>query len=151
MGRVLSSLLSGLLFGAGLALAGMTDPSKVLGFLDIAGHWDPSLLFVLGGAVTLATLAFRLILRRARPLLDTRYHLPTATKVDQPLVLGSVLFGIGWGVSGYCPGPAVAMLAAPNAETWIFLPALLAGALLFRLQTRFLAGRTSPQEAGADA
>jgi uncharacterized membrane protein YedE/YeeE len=129
MPKYLSSLLAGLLFGLGLALAQMTDPAKVLGFLDVAGGaaWDPSLLFVLGGAVGLAALGFRLILAGRRPLFDSSFHLPTRRAIDAPLLLGSVLFGIGWGIGGYCPGPAIAQLAAPSGETWIFLPAMLLG------------------------
>lgn len=127
MAKYLSSLLAGLLFGLGLALAQMTDPGKVLGFLDLAGDWDPSLLFVLGGAVGLAALGFRLILLRHQPLFDSRFHLPARRAIDTPLLLGSALFGIGWGIGGYCPGPAIAQLAAPNSETWIFLPAMLLG------------------------
>lgn len=127
MARHFSSLLAGLLFGLGLALAQMTDPSKVLGFLDLAGDWDPSLLFVLGGAVGLSALGFRLILLQRQPLFDSRFHLPTRRAIDTPLLLGSALFGIGWGIGGYCPGPAIAQLVAPNAETWIFLPAMLLG------------------------
>lgn len=129
MAKNISSLLAGLLFGLGLALAQMTDPAKVLGFLDVAGGaaWDPSLLFVLGGGVGLAALGFRLILQRQRPLFDSRFHLPAQRAIDAPLLLGSALFGIGWGIGGYCPGPAIAQLAAPNGETWIFLPAMLFG------------------------
>lgn len=137
MAKYLSSLLAGLLFGLGLALAQMTDPNKVLGFLDLAGDWDPSLLFVLGGAVGLAVLGFRLILLRRQPLFDSRFHLPTRRAIDTPLLLGSALFGVGWGIGGYCPGPAIAQLAAPNAETWVFLPAMLLGIWL----RQALAGR----------
>jgi uncharacterized membrane protein YedE/YeeE len=132
--RRLAALGTGLVFGAGLALAQMTDPRKVLGFLDIRGNWDPSLAFVLGGAVALSGLTFHFILRRPGPLLGGSFHVPAGRDWLEPrLWLGSALFGIGWGVSGYCPGPAVAQLAAPNAECWIFLPALLLGSGLSRL------------------
>jgi uncharacterized membrane protein YedE/YeeE len=131
-----ASLFAGLLFGLGLALSGMSSPGKVLDFLDLAGHWDPSLLFVLGGAVGVTVLAFRLILRRKAPLFAGQFHLPQVTQVDGKLVAGSIIFGIGWGISGYCPGPAIASLASPNWETWIFLPAMLAGALLQRVLMR---------------
>lgn len=135
MSRLFGAAASGLLFGFGLALSGMTNPDKVLDFLDVAGDWDPSLLFVLGGAVAVALVAFRFILRRSQPLLEVRFTLPTARGIDGPLVVGAVVFGIGWGISGYCPGPAVASLAAPNWETWVFLPSVLIGALLHRLTT----------------
>jgi uncharacterized membrane protein YedE/YeeE len=134
--RYLISLVCGLLFGAGLALAGMTRPQKVLGFLDVAGHWDPSLIFVLGGAVAIATVAFHFILRRRSPLLAPSFDLPTSKTIDGKLVIGALIFGVGWGLSGFCPGPAIAQLAAPNAETLYFLPALLAGWWLSGFVTR---------------
>jgi len=135
MAKLLSAAASGLLFGYGLALSGMTSPDKVLDFLDVAGDWDPSLLLVLGGAVGVTLVAFRFILRRGAPLLDRAFRLPTAKGIDGPLIVGAILFGIGWGISGYCPGPAIASLAAPNWETWVFLPAVFLGALLHRLTT----------------
>ncbi|HEY3433584.1 MAG TPA: DUF6691 family protein [Rhodocyclaceae bacterium] len=126
--RYAIQLLSGLIFGLGLALAGMTSPQKVLAFLDIAGDWNPALLFVLGGAVITAAIAFRWILKRDHPLLDTRFHLSKVTEPDVGLVLGSVIFGIGWGISGYCPGPGIALLAVPkNPEALLFLTGLLVG------------------------
>lgn len=134
--RYLASLVCGLLFGAGLALAGMTRPQKVLGFLDVAGPWDPSLLFVLGGAVLLATVGFRLILRRGSPLLEPSFDLPATKIIDAKLIGGALIFGLGWGISGYCPGPAIALLAAPNIEALYFLPAMLAGWWLYRLVAR---------------
>jgi uncharacterized membrane protein YedE/YeeE len=130
MKRNLAALLAGLVFGLGLAIAGMTDPLKVLAFLDVAGAWDPSLLLVLGSAVAVALIGFRLVLRRPRPLLEARFDLPTATAIDRPLLLGALLFGIGWGVSGYCPGPAIASLAFANPESLVFLPALVLGSWL---------------------
>jgi hypothetical protein len=133
---LIASLVSGVLFGAGLALSGMTDPAKVLGFLDIAGRWDPSLLFVLGGAVGVTAIAFRIVLRRPRPALDARFHLPSQKDIDPALVFGSALFGIGWGLSGYCPGPAVALLAAPGSDAVSFLAAMLAGVALHRFVVR---------------
>ena len=134
--RYLASLVCGLLFGAGLALAGMTRPQKVLGFLDVAGHWDPSLLFVLGGAVVLATVGFRLVLRRSSPVLESSFDLPAAKAIDGKLIAGALIFGLGWGLSGYCPGPAIALLAAPNIEALYFLPAMVAGWWLYRLVSR---------------
>ncbi len=130
------SIFSGVVFGIGLALSGMTHPEKVLGFLDFAGVWDPSLLFVLGGAVGTTILTFHFILHRKVPLLSDYFHLPVLTKVDSKLVTGSLIFGIGWGISGYCPGPAIAALADPNWETWIFLPMMLLGFILQQVLAR---------------
>lgn len=128
-----AALGAGLVFGVGLALAQMTDPRKVLGFLDIAGPWDPSLALVLGGAVGLSLVSFHYILRLPRPLLGERFDVPVSRRWLEPkLLIGSTLFGIGWGISGYCPGPALAQLAAPNAETWAFLPALIVGSFIAR-------------------
>jgi uncharacterized membrane protein YedE/YeeE len=128
-----AALGAGLVFGVGLALAQMTDPRKVLGFLDVAGPWDPSLALVLGGAVGLSLVSFHFILRQPRPVLAERFDIPVSRRWLEPkLLIGSMLFGIGWGISGYCPGPALAQLAAPNAETWLFLPALIVGSLIAR-------------------
>lgn len=132
--RALSVVLAGLLFGSGLALSGMTDPRKVLGFLDILGNWDPSLLLVLGGAVGVSLLSFASVLRRPAPLLDDRFHLPDPLHVDRRLPKPNSREPTIWGVSGYCPGPGIALLAAPSAETWLFLPAMLLGAALQRLR-----------------
>ena len=127
--RAFMALLCGLVFGLGLALAGMTSPQKVLAFLDVAGDWDPALLCVLGGAVVTAAIAFRFVLKRPRPVFDVRFHVGDARRIDAPLVIGSILFGIGWGIAGYCPGPAVALLAVPgNPELPLFLGGMLAGA-----------------------
>jgi uncharacterized protein len=131
--RYLTSLVCGLLFGLGLALSGMTRPLKVLGFLDITGRWDPSLIFVLGGAVAVATVAFHFILRRKAPLLAPSFDLPTTKIVDHKLIAGALIFGAGWGLSGYCPGPAIALLAAPSVEALYFLPAIVAGWGLYGL------------------
>jgi uncharacterized membrane protein YedE/YeeE len=133
----LAALGSGLLFGVGLAIAHMTDPRKVLGFLDVRGDWDPSLALVLGAAVSVAFLGFRASLRQPRPLFGDRFRITNRRDcLNLPLLGGSALFGVGWGISGYCPGPAIAQLAAPNAETWAFLPALIVGSLLARALQR---------------
>jgi hypothetical protein len=126
--RAFSALLCGLVFGVGLALAGMTSPQKVLTFLDVGGDWDPALLCVLGGAVVTAAIAFRFVLKRPHPVFEARFHLADTRRIDAPLVVGSVLFGIGWGIAGYCPGPAVALLAVPrNPELPLFLGGMFAG------------------------
>jgi uncharacterized membrane protein YedE/YeeE len=140
MGRHVSVLAAGLLFGFGLALAGMTHAGKVLGFLDVAGNWDPSLLLVLTGAVIVTLAAFRLILRRPRPLFESKFKLPTAREIDASLMAGAAVFGIGWGISGYCPGPGIALLAAPGWETWVFIPAVLIGDFLHGALTRSTGG-----------
>jgi uncharacterized protein len=143
----LSAALAGVVFGVGLALAQMVDPRKVLGFLDIAGAWDASLLFVLGGAVLVAAAGFRLVLKRSAPQFGDRFHISSWTAVDRPLLVGSALFGIGWGLAGYCPGPAIASLGFGNPEALWFVPAMVAGAGLQRWQARRRAA--PPQEPGA--
>lgn len=128
----LVTLLAGLVFGLGLAASGMTDPQKVLGFLDLTGNWNPSLLFVLGGAVGTSLLGFYLLKKRGKPLLADHFHLPGQTAITPSLLIGSAIFGIGWGISGYCPGPAVALIANPNWEALVFIPSLLVGHCLQR-------------------
>lgn len=132
----LAALVSGALFGLGLAMAGMTDPRRVLGFLDVFGDFDPTLGFVLGGAVATTTLLFRFVLRRGSPLLARTFHLSNLKHVDKRLIGGAALFGIGWGIAGYCPGPALAGLGIASAESLWFVPAMLAGILLHRLVNR---------------
>lgn len=129
-----SALVSGTLFGLGLAIAGMTDPRKVLAFLDVVCGWDPSLLLVLGTAVLVTLPGYRWARRQKAPLLADRFHLPAASAIDTPLVLGAALFGIGWGIAGYCPGPAIVGLAFGNSELRLFLPAMLLGIALARWQ-----------------
>jgi uncharacterized membrane protein YedE/YeeE len=129
MKRNLASLLAGLVFGFGLALSGMTHPEKVLNFLDVAGAWDASLLFVLGGAVGVTLVTFRFVLKLKKPVLADHFVITKETHIDRPLVIGAILFGVGWGISGYCPGPAVALIASPNWELLAFLPAAIVGAL----------------------
>lgn len=133
MGNKIAALLSGLLFGFGLTLAQMVNPQKVLNFLDFAGTWDPSLAFVLGGATGTAAIGFRLVGRRAAPLFADRFQLPTAKDIDMPLVAGAVLFGIGWGLVGLCPGPAVASLAIAPGNVAVFVAALLVGMVVQQL------------------
>ncbi len=133
MRELIAALVAGALFGVGLAMSGMTDPDKVLGFLDFFGAFDPSLLFVLGGAVTVTLISFRLVLKRAAPQFASRFQLPEARAVDARLLIGAALFGVGWGIAGYCPGPALAGLARLSPEVLWFLPAMLVGALLHRM------------------
>lgn len=125
--KILAGYIAGLLFGLGLTLAGMTDPARVLGFLDVAGAWDPTLAFVLGGAVITAFIGYRAVLGREAPLLVPRFQLPTRQALDTRLLGGAALFGIGWGLSGYCPGPAIASLATPSAPLFAMLVAMITG------------------------
>ena len=133
---LLAALLAGVVFGVGLALSAMVDPRKVLGFLDVTGTWDPSLALVLAGAVGVNFVGYRLVLRRRAPLLETRFTLPTAKHIDAPLLLGAAVFGIGWGLVGYCPGPAIAALAGGSPKVFGFLAAMVAGSMLAAAFTR---------------
>jgi uncharacterized membrane protein YedE/YeeE len=122
--------LSGLLFGVGLGASGMTRPAKVLGFLDVAGRWDASLAFVMLGAITVHAVAYRLIRRRSSPLFDVGFHVPARTDLDRPLLVGAALFGAGWGLAGYCPGPGLVSAAVARPDALVFVAALLAGMAL---------------------
>jgi uncharacterized protein len=130
--RMLVALFSGTLFGLGLAISGMVDPAKVIGFLDIAGDWDPTLAFVMGGALLVTIPAFRLILNRPRPVLTDDFELPTKKDVDTRLLGGAALFGVGWGLSGFCPGPAVTALASGLAPVFAFVATMVAGMALYK-------------------
>lgn len=132
----LAALVSGALFGFGLAMSGMTDPRRVLGFLDVFGDFDPTLAFVLGGAVTTTTLLFGYVLRRGRPVLAGSFHLSHLRQLDRRLLGGAALFGVGWGIAGYCPGPALAGIGIGSVEALWFVPAMLAGILLHRAVNR---------------
>lgn len=130
----LSSFISGLVFGIGLLLAGMANPAKVLGFLDLAGIWDPSLALVMGGAIAVGLVAFTLAKRRSDSLLQVRMQLPNSRVIDQPLVVGALLFGIGWGIAGVCPGPAIVAMGAGVPQALIFVAAMMTGMLAFELR-----------------
>lgn len=151
---IIAAGVSGLLFGAGLLIGGMTQPSKVVGFLDLAGDWDPSLAFVMGGAIGVFLPLFRLINRRRAPLYAASFALPTRRDLDAPLLLGAALFGIGWGLAGYCPGPALTALAAPQSSA-IVVVSMFAGFGLKRawdyLQARRLADPKRPSAKPAKA
>ncbi len=133
---IVAALLSGALFGVGLAMSGMTDPRRVLGFLDLFGDFDPALLFVLGGAVLTTAVSFRFVLRRGSPILASTFHVSNLRHIDRRLLGGAALFGVGWGVAGYCPGPALAGLGIGSLEALWFVPAMIAGMLLHRLINR---------------
>ena len=125
------ALISGIVFGTGLGLSQMIDRQRVLGFLDLAGTWDPTLLFVLAGAVAFTIVAFRFVLRRKTPLLADKFYVPSRNDVDGKLVLGAALFGVGWGLSGYCPGPGITALVLGSWNPVLFVLALVAGMFAF--------------------
>ncbi len=128
----LVSLLAGAVFGFGLALSQMTDPEKVIGFLDFSGHWDPTLALVLAGAVLVTLISFRFILRREQPVFAIRFHLPTRQDLDRRLIGGAAIFGVGWGLAGLCPGPGVAAIAQGAWQSLVFVAGLALGMLVFR-------------------
>lgn len=129
MSKLFIALLSGLLFGAGLAASDMNNPERVQSFLDLFGHWDPSLMFVMGGALLLAIPGFQLLLKlKSKPVLAKRFYLPLSKAIDKDLILGAVLFGMGWAIVGYCPGPAIAALGYGYQDVFIFIGAMLLGA-----------------------
>lgn len=137
MKRVIAAAFaSGALFGVGLAVSGMTDARRILGFLDVAGAFDPTLAFVLAGAVATTLLLFRPVLRRGRPLFDDAFRLPRSTQVDARLLGGAALFGVGWGLAGYCPGPALVGLGTAAREALWFVPAMLVGIAVQRVFNR---------------
>lgn len=133
----LFALLAGLVFGIGLIVSGMANPAKVLGFLDLAGPWDPSLAFVMAGAVLIGVVAFALARRRARSWLGQPMHWPAASAVTLRLVLGSAAFGVGWGLAGFCPGPALVALGAGYAKAWGFVGAMLTGMAVYEIAKRW--------------
>ena len=130
--RTVVNLFAGALFGLGLAVSGMVSPAKIIGFLDFAGEWDPTLAFVMGGALLVTIPAFRLILRRPRPVLADEFDLPTKEEVDSRLLTGSAIFGIGWGLAGFCPGPAVTALASGLTLVFAFVAAMVAGMAVYK-------------------
>jgi len=132
MSKNVAALLSGIVFGFGLALSHMVEPTKVLDFLDIAGRWDPSLALVMAGAVVVTFVAFRLIGQRSKPLLAAHFLLPTKSELDRPLIVGAAVFGVGWGLAGYCPGPGIAALGLGTWEAPVFIASLAAGSLVHR-------------------
>ncbi|MEJ8813459.1 DUF6691 family protein [Variovorax ureilyticus] len=133
MALLLTSLLAGLVFGLGLIVSGMADPAKVLGFLDLAGSWDPSLAFVMGGAIAVGLVAFFIAGRRTLSFIGAEMRLPAARRIDRRLVGGSLLFGIGWGIAGFCPGPGLVALGMGEFKALVFVAAMLAGMGLFEL------------------
>jgi uncharacterized membrane protein YedE/YeeE len=134
--KILSALLSGIIFGAGLAASGMTSTQKVLGFLDIFGQWQADLLFVMVSALLVTIVSFRFVLGRSKPVFDTKFHLPTSSSVDFRLIGGAVIFGLGWGIYGYCPGPAIAALSYFQLDSLLFIVAMIVGMALSGFYTK---------------
>ncbi len=133
MNHLLISFASGLVFSAGLVIGGMTVPAKVVNFLDFAGNWDPSLAMVMVGAILVHSLVYRFARKRPAPLLASTFNIPTSRSVDRNLFAGALLFGMGWGLSGFCPGPALASVASGNSQTLVFVFSMLLGMLLHKL------------------
>lgn len=129
--QVGAALASGIVFGLGLSLSGMLNPVRVQGFLDVFGNWDPSLAFVLGGAVAIAFVGVQVMKKMRHPAFDDSFHVPTNRRIDAPLVIGSALFGVGWGIGGFCPGPAVASLSVGIPQTALFVVAMLIGMTVY--------------------
>ena len=132
-----SAFAAGLVFGLGLIVSGMADPSKVIGFLDLAGRWDPSLVFVMAGAILVGLIAYRVARKRAVSLFGGPTRLPTARHIDRRLILGGLVFGIGWGLAGFCPGPALVSLGSGQDKAVVFTLAMLAGMALYELAERW--------------
>jgi uncharacterized protein len=135
--RSLAGLAAGLLFGLGLIVSGMADPAKIQNFLDLAGTWDPSLAFVMASAVSVTFAGYRALASRARPLLAEKFYWPTVSDIDRPLIAGAALFGLGWGLSGFCPGPALTALPLMAQGTLVFVPAMFVGMWLARMAPKF--------------
>lgn len=124
---LIASFIAGSVFGLGLTISEMINPVRVIGFLDVAGQWDPTLAFVMAGALAVSLPGFRLVLRRPRPVMAQEFHLPTKSKIDSRLLTGAAIFGVGWGLGGFCPGPALAGLAAGDPAIYLFVMAMVAG------------------------
>lgn len=129
----IAAFIVGFIFALGLGISGMTQPTKVVGFLDLFGMWDPSLIFVMVGAIAVHFVTYRFVRRRSSPLLVSEWHVPTKKELTPSLILGSVLFGVGWGLGGFCPGPAVTSLASFEGRPLIFVVSMIAGMILFRV------------------
>jgi uncharacterized membrane protein YedE/YeeE len=148
---LLVALISGTLFGLGLSIAQMIDPSKVVSFLDITGSWDPSLAFVMAGALAVNLVSTPLILKRKKPICDTLFRTPLKEQIDRRLILGAALFGIGWGIAGYCPGPMITSISFMSTDILIVLTAYVVGTLLTRLWMRKQTAQLSEQERQAQS
>jgi len=136
MKRAIVAFTCGLVFGAGLIISQMSNPAKVIGFLDITANWDPSLALVMAGAVAVFGVLYRLALRQGTPLLAPRFMLPEKDSLDAPLMVGALIFGVGWGLGGFCPGPAIVSAAFGDTRVWAFVAAMIAGMLVYRIGLR---------------
>ena len=143
--RVLTSYLIGLIFGVGISISGMANPAKVLNFFDVAGTWDPSLAFVMGGALVVTFIGYRYILKRSAPFLSARFQLPTRRDLDLPLIGGSAVFGVGWGIAGFCPCGALPALGTGRTDVLVFVAALLGGIIAGKLLQAKLTNRAQAQ------
>ena len=140
------SILAGMIFGAGLTLSDMVNPARILNFLDVAGSWDPTLIFVMAGGLAVTTLGYRFVFRRKSPLFADKFNLPTQRQIDLPLVGGAALFGIGWGLAGICPGPALTDVATLEPKIFLYIAAMLVGMIFARVfQGRLSAMKALPQ------
>lgn len=146
--HIVVSLIAGLVFGIGIMVSGMASPAKVLNFFDVAGTWDPSLMFVMGGALITTLIGYQLVFKKTRPISDQSFHLPTKSDIDFRLVGGSAIFGIGWGIAGFCPGGAIPAIGTGRAEVLVFAGALIAGILITRLALQ-LGKSTKPSSSTA--
>ncbi len=128
--HVIAAFMFGLIFGVGILISGMGNPAKVLNFFDVAGHWDPSLAFVMGGALAVTAVGYRLVLKRPSPLLAETFYVPTTSRIDASLLTGAAIFGVGWGMTGFCPGGVIPMLATGHTEVFAFVASLITGLIV---------------------
>ena len=147
MARVLAALVIGLIFGSGIAFSGMANPAKVLNFFDFAGTWDPSLAFVMGGALIVTMVGYAFVLKRGAPVFDRLFYLPSRRDIDFPLVAGSAVFGVGWGITGFCPGGAIPALGLGYGDAWLFVGSMIGGIALARLARHRVALRAAAKTA----
>ena len=136
---IVFSLIAGLIFGLGILISGMASPAKVINFFDVAGTWDPSLMFVMGGALIVTFVGYRLVFARSQPLFSDRFHLPTRSDIDLMLVAGSAIFGVGWGIAGFCPGGAIPAIGTGRGDVLMFAAAMIVGIVATRLVLRGIA------------
>jgi hypothetical protein len=148
--KILAAFVSGLIFSLGLTLGGMTIPSNIIGFLDLTGTWKPSLMFVMIGAILIYSVSFRWIIKRPRPVLDSQFHVPSPGAVTPRLIGGALLFGMGWGLAGFCPGPALTALGAGSAEALTFVLFMLAGMWVFQLTSAAIPSNSERVSADKD-
>lgn len=146
--HILIAAVIGLVFGTGIIISGMGNPAKVLAFFDVAGKWDPSLAFVMGGALVITAIGYRFIFARGKPLLADAFSLPTATQIDAPLLAGSALFGVGWGITGFCPGAVIPMLGTGRTEPAVFAIGMVLGMVAARSYRAWAAERSAPAQIG---